>query len=221
MCEERKYCRHCPVLPGHFIKTGQLTDNFVPTRTQIGQRVFCEQLKMHMPFSLPGLTRQGAPAGSPAVTAKPRTAAETDRSWTLPGLCWNASVMTSFGALPVQVLRKHDPLRLTDGNVARIAWVDKIQLDEEFLRAYPDAQPILIRAGSLGQTLPAQDMQVSPHQKIAVPGLNFRTELRAARDLLGRPGVLRQPQTVLTYYLFHCGQPAQVTCEGLGLYTAP
>lgn len=178
---------------------------------------------MHLPYSIPGLTRPraAAPARPQAAPARPAAAVETDRAWTLPGLCWNTSVMTSFGALPVQVLRKPDPLRLTDGNVARIAWVDKIQLDEGFLQAYPDAQPVLVRAGALGPGLPAQNMLVSPHQKIAVPGLNFRTELKLARDLLGRPGILRQPETMLTYYLFHCGQPADVMCEGLGLHMAP
>jgi hypothetical protein len=129
--------------------------------------------------------------------------------------------MTSFGALPAQVLRTHDPLRLTDGQIARIAWVDRIQLDEEFLHAYPDAQPVLIRAGALGQGRPAQDLLVSPHQKIAVAGANFTTELRLARDLLDRPGVLRQAQTMVTYHLFHCGQPARILVEGLSLYTAP
>ena len=61
----------------------------------------------------------------------------------------------------------------------------------------------------------------SPHQKISVSGPNFTSELRLARDLLGRPGILRQPQTMLTYYLFHCGQPARVSVEGLSLHTAP
>ncbi|MBS0563125.1 MAG: Hint domain-containing protein [Proteobacteria bacterium] len=176
---------------------------------------------MHLPFSLPGRGAAATARPAPPQPAAARPAPEADRSWTLPGLCWNASVMTSFGALPVQVLRKPDPLRLSDGNVARIAWVDKIQLDEGFLAAYPDAQPILIRAGALGAGLPAQDLLVSPQQAIAVPGLNFRTERRIARDLLGRPGILRQPQTMLTYYLFHCGQPAEVMCEGLGLFTGP
>lgn len=146
---------------------------------------------------------------------------QTERAWTLPGLCWNAAVMTSFGALPAQVLRKHDPLRLTDGAIARIAWVDKIQLDEAFLDAFADAQPVLIRAGALGRGLPTRDLLVSPHQKVAVSGANFTTDLRLARDLLGRPGVMRQPQKMVTYHLFHVGNPARVSVEGLSLYTAP
>lgn len=167
----------------------------------------------------------GTPSDRAAVAARtapvPAADVKSDRDWTLPGLCWNARVMTSFGALPVQVLRKFDPLRVADGSVARIAFVDQIQLDEGFLHAYPDAQPVLIRAGALGQGLPTQDVLVSPHQKISIQGANFSAELRLARDLLGRPGILRRPQTMLTYYLFHCGHPAQVSAEGLSVHTAP
>lgn len=178
---------------------------------------------MHLTTTLKGQPHPAA-TGQPGPAQRlrrPGISAAEHRAWTLPGLCWNASVMTSFGALPAQVLRKHDPLRLTDGQIARIAWVDKIQLDEDFLHAFPDAQPVLIRAGALAQGRPAQDLLVSPHQKIAVAGANFTTELRLARDLLDRPGVLRQAQTMVTYHLFHCGQPARISVEGLSLYTAP
>lgn len=166
------------------------------------------------------------PARDAAVsaTAAPRRAglsATTERNWTLPGLCWNTTVMTSFGALPVQVLRKHDPLRMTDGTVARITWVDKIQLDEDFLTSYPDAQPIRIRAGALGPGQPAQDILVSPQQKLTVTSTGYAPQMIAARDLLGRPDIMRLPQATITYYLFHCGQPASVMSEGLGIHTAP
>ncbi len=177
---------------------------------EISSSAFESALSLDLPHATGGLD-----AGR--VGAAPKLA----RDWSLPGLCWNASVMTSFGALPVQVLRQHDPLRLSDGQIARVAWVDKIQLDEGFLAAYPDAQPVLIRAGALGHGLPAQDILVSPEQKIAVRGMNYTTELKAARDMLGRPGIMRKPQSMLTYYMFHCGQAARVSVEGLSLHTAP
>lgn len=166
-------------------------------------------------------TASGGLSGTTARSPRPTPTTQPDRDWTLPGLCWNASVMTSFGALPVQVLRKHDPLRLTDGQIARIAWIDKIQLDEGFLAAYPDAQPVLIRAGALGNSLPTQDILVSPGQKVVVRGGDYSTDLRQARELLGRPGVMRNPQSLVTYYMFHCGQPARISVEGIAIATAP
>lgn len=153
------------------------------------------------------------------VTAKP--AAAKARNWSLPGVCGQANVTTSFGNLPVQVLRQFDPLRTTDGQIHRVAWIDKIQLDEAFLKDYPDAQPIHISAGALGPNMPAKDILVSPHQKVAVRGGGFELEMRLARDLLGRPGVMRKPQETVTYYLFHCGQPAKIAVEGAVLHTAP
>lgn len=176
-------------------------------------------MALNHPASSPAARLSAAAAALRPIRPAPSERAERD--WTLPGLCWNASVMTSFGALPVQVLRKHDPLRLADGQVARIAWIDKIQLDEGFLAAYPDAQPVLIRAGALGGGLPAQDILVSPGQKILMRGADFNSAVRAARDLLGRPGVMRSPQSMVTYYMFHCGQSARVSVEGIGLLTEP
>ncbi|MCY1125294.1 Hint domain-containing protein [Frigidibacter sp. RF13] len=179
-----------------------------------------------MNFDLMRFTTENiSPASTRPITAPPTApvgpADRKDSVWSLPGLCWNANVMTSFGALPVQVLRQHDPLRLDDGQIRRIAWIDKVQLDEGFLASFPDAQPILIRAGALGPGLPARDMTVSPAQKVQSRMMNFSTEVRAARELIGRPGVMRKPETIVTYYLFHCGQPACVQAEGVTLQTAP
>lgn len=168
-----------------------------------------------------GAAQTVVPGALPMADKRSASASRQEREWTLPGLCWNTNVTTSFGALPAQVLRLHDPLRLADGTVARIAWIDKIQLDEAFLSAYPDAQPVMIRAGALGGGQPSQDILVSPQQKLVIQGLNYTSELRVARELLGRPGVFRQPQTVLTYYMFHCGQPAKISASGTTIVTAP
>ncbi|WP_284163010.1 Hint domain-containing protein [Frigidibacter sp. SD6-1] len=179
-----------------------------------------------MNFDLMRFTTETIGSASPRPFTAPPTAPDgpaerPSKLWSLPGLCWNANVMTSFGALPVQVLRQHDPLRLDDGQIRRIAWIDKVQLDEGFLTSFPDAQPILIRAGALGPGLPARDMTVSPAQRVQTQTMNFSKETRTARELIGRPGVMRKPETMVTYYLFHCGQPAGIQAEGMTLQTAP
>jgi hypothetical protein len=181
---------------------------------------------MSMNFDMMRFTTSLTTTASPGPATPPpqaldRVVEREEKLWSLPGLCWNAMVMTSFGALPVQVLRQHDPLRLDDGQIKRIAWIDKVQLDEGFLASFPDAQPVLIRADALGPGLPARDILVSPSQKVQTRTMNFSTEVRAARDLIGRPGVMRRPETMVTYYLFHCGQPARIQAEGMTLQTAP
>lgn len=153
----------------------------------------------------------------------PRTrwARERTTEWTLPGLCWNMRVSTSFGEMPVQGLRANDPLRTATGTYLRVAATDKMHLDEDFLTSCPDAAPIVIPAGCFGPGRPRNDLVVSPHQMVSTSPNPAAPEFRRARDLLGRPGVLRRPTYELTYYLFHCGAPAVIGVEGLLIPTAP
>jgi len=158
----------------------------------------------------------GREAAQPRAWAR-RAATE----WTLPGLCWNARVATSFGDMPVQGLRRNDPVRTATGVYAPVVATDQMHLDEDFLARCPDAAPITIAAGTFGPGRPKQDLQVSPHQMVATSANPAAPEFRLARDLLGRPGVLRKPSYGLTYYLFHCGRPTEISVEGLAIPTAP
>ncbi|MFN0114786.1 MAG: Hint domain-containing protein [Paracoccaceae bacterium] len=153
---------------------------------------------------------------SPAAAAAPRP-----RVWTLPGLCGEARVMTSFGELPVKALRLRDPVRTIGGNFLPVKWVDQVHLDDGFLSGFPDAQPIHIWAGSLGRERPKCELLVSPQQQVAVGDGAFRPDYRLARDLLGRPGVVRRPQATVSYYLFHVGEPTSVLVEGLWVPVSP
>lgn len=141
--------------------------------------------------------------------------------WTLPGFCGDARVTTSFGDLPIQALRRRDPLRTVQGTLATVEWVDCIQLDEDFLRANPDALPVRIGAGAFGGGRPERDIVVSPHQLVNVSPGQFRQDFHRARDLTDRPGILRQPVMLIRYYVFHCATPAAVMVEGLCVSVSP
>lgn len=164
----------------------------------------------------------GNPA--PAAGALPRRnrppRAEPIR-WALPGLCSGIRVTTSFGDLPVEALRKRDPLRTSAGSLALVAWVDRILLDEDFLAANPDALPVRITAGTFGAGRPERDLILSPYQPVNVSPSVYGQDFRRARDLLDLPGVFRQPLMQVSYYLFHCGTPVIVKAEGLGLAVTP
>lgn len=114
-------------------------------------------------------------------------------------------VSTSFGEMPVQGLRANDPVRSATGTYVRVTATDKMHLDEDFLVSCPDAAPIVIPANCFGPGRPRNDLVVSPHQMLSTSANPAAPEFRRARDLLGRPGVLRRPSYELTYYLFHCG----------------
>ncbi|MCV2868648.1 Hint domain-containing protein [Defluviimonas sp. WL0002] len=155
---------------------------------------------------------QGVPR---ANWPRPRT------DWNLPGICWNARVSTSFGEMPVQGLRANDPVRMDTGAFIKVAATDKIHLDEDFLARCPDAAPIKIPANFFGPGRPRSDLLVSPHQPVATTANPAAPEFRRARDLLNRPGAMRQPSFGLTYFLFHCGKPAAINVDGVLISTAP
>jgi len=141
--------------------------------------------------------------------------------WTLPGFCDGTRITTSFGDLPIQALRRRDPLRTREGITSMVEWVDCIQLDEEFIAANPDALPVRISAGAFGPGRPEKDLMVSPQQIVDAGNTAFNPDFRIARDLLNRPGVTRQPKLMLSYYVFHCGRPVTVRADGLSVQVNP
>lgn len=168
-------------------------------------------------------TQQAQPdaAATGAAPGRRRRAASAPISWTLAGLCGTARVATSFGELPVQALRRNDPLRLPGGRLATVEWVDRISLDEGFLDACPDALPVLIPAHAFGPGRPKNPIMVSPHQIVDTGSSPYQRAFRRARSLLDRPGFLRKPEFLVSYHLFHCGAPEAVQVEGLTLLMEP
>ena len=169
-----------------------------------------------MPDRLSILPTGANPRPSPA-----RPARQEPIRWTLPGFCEGTRITTSFGDLPIQALRRRDPLRTREGTLAQVEWVDCIQLDEEFVRANPDALPVRIPAGAFGPNRPERDLLISPQQMVDVSTLQFRSDFRMARDLLDHPGVMRAPSMLLKYYVFHCGQAQTVRAEGICVRVSP
>lgn len=168
--------------------------------------------------------RDGANSGNPAAAApvgRGRRPAPRSIAWTLPGFGETARITTNFGDLPIQALRRRDPLRTPDGSIRLVHWCDRLRLDNGFLTANPDAQPIVILANALGPGRPKADLVVSPHQRIGINPPGFHQDFRLARDLTGRPGILRRPIEHMTYYLFHCEQPTVILAEGVAVAVAP
>ena len=146
----------------------------------------------------------------------------------VPGITWNAPgfapmtrVMTSFGAVYAQALREGDMVRTRSGQFERIQWLDRVSLDEDFMARNPDAQPILIRAGALGRGVPSEDVLLSPGQSVSPNEVGLIRKTVRARDLLGRPGILRKAETSICYTRFHMGTAADVLCEKLWISVNP
>jgi len=124
-------------------------------------------------------------------------------------------ISTSFGEVHAQALRERDMIRTQEGVLKPIAWVDRMRLDSTFLGEVPDAHAVMIRAGALGGGLPKADVVVSPEQLVGLGRHVHDLKFVKAKELLGRPGVLRKPEDMMTYTLFHCAESVCVRMEGL------
>lgn len=139
--------------------------------------------------------------------------------WTLSGFLGKTKVMTSFGNLPIEALRLHDPVKTRSGHFRKVAWIDQLSLDRDFTFDVPDALPVQIGRGTLGPNFPLTDVCMSPAQTILPTRHGGNPVL--ARDLAGRPRIIRPSLPTFTYYLFHCGQPEDVLVDGMWCQTAP
>ena len=135
--------------------------------------------------------------------------------WNLPGFSTGARVMTSFGLVPVQALRRNDPVKTHCGKFVDVKHVDEIKLDRRFLLTHPEAQPVFLPRGCLGASSPNQNMLVSPAQKIRSPGRFDKSAGQPSEEFIGRGGVARKTHGYFTYYVFHCGGPYTVNVDGV------
>lgn len=135
------------------------------------------------------------------------------------GLAPMSRVTTNFGEVYAHVLRQGDCVRTVSGDFARIVQIDRLRLDEEFLRRYPEAQPICIRKGAFGPNLPKVDMVVAPFQKLRVGPALSNAPVVFAQELLGRPFVHRVTETQITYTNVILDGDSQILCEGVAVDT--
>ena len=157
----------------------------------------------------------------PAPAPAPRTAKSESMSWALPGFCGKSRVQTTFGHLPIEALRRRDPLKTGSGEYREVAWIDKIQLDSAFLARHPAANPIFIPKSALGHGVPNCDILVSPAQITHIPGQFGAQAVKSAQALTGLSRIARQSQAGFTYYLFHCGEPTTVSINGVWFDVSP
>ena len=140
--------------------------------------------------------------------------------WYLSGFVGKARISTTFGDLPIEALRQRDDLRTYSGPNARVQMVDKIHLDNDFIRTHRDALPIRIPANSFGPGKPMRDLLVSPGQEIC-PDAHVASFFLKAREMRGRFNVDTTHAAGLTYCRFHCGEPTIVRVEGIWVRVQP
>ncbi len=140
--------------------------------------------------------------------------------WNLPGLVGKARIATAFGELPIEALRPRDDIRTYSGAIATVKVVDKIHLDQDFIRNNPNTLPIRIPAGSIGPGRPTNDVYVSPGQEISLDA-HVATVFHKAKNLSDRFRMDLTYSTGFTYYRFHFGFPAIAKVDGIWVRVSP
>ncbi len=141
-------------------------------------------------------------------------------NWNLPGFGGKVRIGTVFGDLPIEALRVRDELRTISGSVVRVQWVDKIHLDEDFLRTHSSAIPVEIAANAFGAGKPLNAMVVSPRQEVCTEA-HVASRFLTGEKIQGAFNAHRAPAAGLTYYRFHCGEPVIVRAEGVWVRIQP
>ena len=174
-------------------------------------RVMSDEPSKARPQRLPNIRNDPFPKARPTGASGEVSADLTS----IRGFGPMTRISTSFGEMYAQTLRERDMVRTRSGDFARIERVDRLVLDEEFLRYHPQALPIRIRAGAFGRNLPAQDVTLAPFQPISSGQPFTGPKVGRAVDALGRPSVMRVAEPIITYTQIRCARPVSVLAEGL------
>ena len=148
-------------------------------------------------------------------------APEPEKLWNFSGIGPKSRILTSFGHVPMEALRRRDPVRTFEGRYLEVEHVDEIRLDRRFLIMHPEAQPIMIPRHSLGAGAPSVDMFVSGSQKMRMTDRANRVRGVKAEEMIGRAGIMRKSHGYFTYYTFHCGEPCTVQIDGVWCHVGP
>jgi len=129
-------------------------------------------------------------------------------------------IATPRGEVPVETLRTGDRVVTRDNGLQEIRWIGGRALSLQDLRLHEHLHPVLVRAHSLGDGLPEQDMMVSPNHRMLVASdrtqLHFDEQevLVAAKHLVGTPGVQSVASIGISYIHFMCDRHEVVLSNG-------
>jgi len=138
-----------------------------------------------------------------------------EKTWGFTGFGPKSRVLTSFGYVPMEALRRRDPIKTFEGRFLEVQYVDEVRLDRRYLIDHPEAQPILLPRHSLSATAPAVEMFVSGAQRLRSVDRTSNNLAVKAEDMIGRSGIMRKSHGYFTYYHFHCGEPCTVQIDGV------
>ena len=119
-------------------------------------------------------------------------------------------IATDRGDVAIERLEIGDRVITASGVCKPIRWIGVRAYGGRFLASNPDALPVLIKQGALGQGMPVRDLYVSPKHAMLLNGL-----LIPAWCLVNGITILgRQPATEVEYYHVELDEHDVVLAEG-------
>jgi len=143
------------------------------------------------------------------------------KDWSMPGFGTGTCIETSFGDVPVELLRRGDPVRTLDGQFLEVAFVDTVQFDRRYLLTHPQAQPVELPIDALGRDRPSKTTLLSGGQ-LVVKGENGRNNLTVAcAELISSRSARRVAYGYFSYHIFHFGVRCAVFANGICVEVEP
>ena len=129
-------------------------------------------------------------------------------------------ISTNKGHRLVEELRAGDKILTRDNGFQEITWVGRKGMSGLDFARRPSLKPVSVKAGALGNGLPARDMMLSPNHRLLIANADAQLYfaegevLVAAKHLIGQRGVTQVDVTQTTYIHFMFEQHEVVLSDG-------
>ena len=119
-------------------------------------------------------------------------------------------ILTDSGYRRVEELKIGDVAQTADGKLEPIKWIGKQTVDPSEIKNSLRGNPVLIKAGALGDNLPVRDLYTSPDHAYLVDGLL----INAGALVNGVSIVQTEPTETFYYYHVELEQHSLLVAEG-------
>ena len=119
-------------------------------------------------------------------------------------------VLTQRGEIAVENLQIGDLVHTADGKLESIKWIGKQTIQPSQVKNPLRGNPVLVKAGALGNSLPTKDLYLSPNHSLFVDGL-----LINAGALVNDISIIQiEPTDTFVYHSIELENHALLTVEG-------
>lgn len=119
-------------------------------------------------------------------------------------------ILTELGYKAVEELQIGDKVETAEGELVDVKWIGYQTIDPNAIAIPLRGNPVLVKAGALGNSLPARDLYISPDHSLFVDGLL----INAGALVNGISIVQTEPTETFVYHSVELANHALLTVEG-------